>query len=982
MVLAFILIIIILIVLILYLQYLRQKINAQAQLHHELSESDQRFRLLLQNIPNVSVQGYDQCRRVNFWNEASENLYGYSHSEATGQLLEDLIIPDEMRELVIASTDNWLAGGEAIPAGELVLKTKDDLPVTVYSSHVMSRDLHGNPEMYCIDIDLTTHKQDEQAIQQSEEKFRNIIKFSPIPYLLHDANRKILLINDVFTRQFGYSLEDLPTFEQWGKHAFSDEDYAQEVRSAWQKRFDSAKANNGIFEPLEIDIRCKNGELKTVIAEASSLTNSFSSEVLISLYDITERKKTELALKRSESKSRAIIDASPIPFALHNTQRDVVFINDAFTRQYGYTIEDIPNYQAWGLKVYPDLKYGNRIQAIWKQHFEKAITTGHDFEPLEIEIRCKNGESRTALASASPIGAGGFSGEILISLYDITVRKQEEHQRMLAATVFQHSSEGMMATDEDRIIVAINPAFTQITGYSEDEVLGQRSLMLMSDKHDVSFYTALTTELDSKGQWQGEIWNRCKNGSDFLAWLTVNTIYNDDGSVHQRVALFSDITAKKEAEMLALKQANYDALTSLPNRNMFHDRLEQEIRKSNRSHKPVAVFFLDLDKFKEVNDTFGHQVGDLLLVDAAKRITDCVRDTDTVSRLGGDEFTVILADLDDLHGIERIADEVINTLSLPFQLGDDIAYVSASIGITLYPNDAQTVNDLLKNADQAMYMAKDSGRGCFRYFTKKMQQSAFERFNLLNDLRLALNKQQFELYYQPIVDIATGKIHKAEALIRWHHPERGMVSPAEFIPLAEDSGLIIEIGDWVFHQAIKQVKSCQRFADDFQISINKSPIQFRDHSDWISVIEREGIAGSNIVIEITEGLLMENRDQVEAQLLDFRDAGIQVSIDDFGTGYSSLSYLNKFDIDYLKIDQSFTRNLSENSSEMALSEAIIVMAHKLGLKVIAEGVETEQQRDLLMAAGCDYIQGYLYSKPLPAEQFESFLEAAADREVS
>jgi len=645
-------------------------------------------------------------------------------------------------------------------------------------------------------------------------------------------------------------------------------------------------------------------------------------------------------------------------------------------------LADLPSISEWGKKAYIDDEYALEVQSAWKKRFEEVEINNGLFEPLEIEIRCKNGETRTAMASASPIGGAGFSGEILISLYDITQRKQEEHQRLLAATVFQYSSEGMMTTDTDRNIVAVNPAFTKITGYSEEDVLGQPTLMLISDKHAVSFYDDLKEELDIKGEWQGEIWNRRKDGTNFLAWLTVNTIYNDDDTVHQRVALFSDITAKKEAETLALKQANYDDLTLLPNRSMFHDRLDQEIKKSNRSNKPLAVFFLDLDKFKEVNDTFGHQVGDRLLVDAAKRITDCVREADTVSRLGGDEFTVILADLDDILGIERIANNIIKSLSQPFQLGNDIAYVSASIGITLYPNDAQSVINLLKNADQAMYMAKDSGRGCFRYFTKEMQQSATERFNLLNDLRTAVSKQQFELYYQPIIESATGKIIKAEALIRWHHPERGMVSPAEFIPLAEDSGLIIEIGDWVFHQAIEQIKTCQKYSEGFQISINKSPIQFRERSDWMSVIEQAGVAGSNIVIEITEGVLMENREQVEKQLLEFRDAGIQVAIDDFGTGYSSLSYLNKFDIDYLKIDQSFTRNLTSNSSEMALSEAIIVMAHKLGLKVIAEGVETAQQRDLLVEAGCDYLQGYLFSKPLPAEQFEAFLEAATDRKIS
>ena len=838
-----ILLLIAVIVLSIWLYKFGQKFNSFDKQKKEVLGSDQRFRLLLQNIPNVSVQGYDCHRRVNFWNEASEKLYGYSHKEAVGKLIEDLIIPESMKEIVVKSTDDWLSGGAAIPAGELELKTKSGQLVYVYSSHVMSHDNHGNPEMYCIDIDLTVHKQDQ------------------------------------------------------------------------------------------------------------------------------------IALQKSEAKSRAIIEASPIPFVLHNAPKEVVFVNKAFTRQYGYTLEDIPTYKEWGETVYPDEEYAKKIQKIWQQRFETAIKTGQQFKPLEIDIKCKNGDMRTVIASATPI-AEGFEEEILVSLYDITERKQQERTLLLAATVFQFSSEGMMSTNADRNVIAINPAFTRITGYSEEDVLGRPALMLMSDKQDPSFYDELKTKLDREGEWQGEIWKRRKDGSDFLAWLTINTIY-DDGSVRERVTLFSDITEKKEAETVALQKANYDDLTALPNRNMFNDRLEQEIKKSNRSNKELALFFLDLDKFKEVNDTFGHQVGDRLLVDAAKRITDCVRDADTVARLGGDEFTIILTDLDDVLGVERIANNIIESLSQPFQLGTDIAYVSASIGITLYPNDAHDVDGLLKNADQAMYMAKDAGRGCFRYFTKKMQQSAWERFNLLNDLRVALAKDQLELYYQPIIHLPTSKIHKAEALLRWNHPEKGLVSPAEFIPLAEESGLIIDIGRWVFLQAFKQIKACQKLDPEFQISINKSPIQFREKSDVLSVMKQYEVAGNNVVIEITESLLMENKDLVAEKLLRYRDAGVQVAIDDFGSGYSSLAYLNKFDIDYLKIDQSFVQNLMPNSSEMALSEAMIVMAHKLGLEVVAEGVETEQQRDLLLTADCDYVQGYLYSKPLPKVEFEQFLMNSA-----
>lgn len=822
--------------LIIWIIYLLQKIRSQAVTDKLLIKNEQRFQSLLENIPNISVQGYNRNRRVLFWNKASEKLYGYSKQEAEGKLLEDLIIPDKIKPHIIKETDNWISGGDAIPAAEMALKTKSGQLVDVYSSHVMQTDSNNDAIIYCIDIDLT-------------------------------------------------------------------------------------------------------------------------------------------ALKQSEQRARAIIEASPIPFALHNGEVDLIFLNNAFTRLFGYTLEDIPNYYEWGSKAYPDKAYGNKIQRLWRQCIVDSIETKSYFKPLEIRICCKNGEFKTVLAQASPL-TETFDNEILISFYDITERKGLEEERILASTIFQHTSEGILTTNANGLITYVNPAFSALTDYSEDDVLGKPPLFLRSNRHDVRFYIGMNKRLNRTGKWQGEVWSNRKAGEEFLIWLTVNTIYNEDNTVKLRVGLFSDITAKKQAEMLALKRANYDNLTSLPNRTMFNDRLAQEIKKSNRSHKPLALFFLDLDKFKDVNDTFGHPIGDKLLIKAAKRITDCVRDTDTVARLGGDEFTVILSDLDDLHSLERIASNIIKSLSQPFPLEGDVIYVSASIGITLYPNDADDVNGLLKNADQAMYFAKDSGRSRFSYFTSQMQASSLERFNLTNDLRVALANNQLALYYQPIIHLPTEQIHKAEALLRWMHPERGMVSPAEFIPLAEDSGLIIEIGAWVFQQAIEQAKIYQRFNVDFQISINVSPAQFKEENSWSSVITQKHVVGSNLVIEITEGLLMEDHELVTEQLLHLRDAGIQVAIDDFGTGYSSLSYLNKFNIDYLKIDQSFVRNLSANSDEMALSEAIIVMAHQLGLKVIAEGVETEEQRDLLAAAGCDYAQGYLFSKAVPTNEFQLLLDNA------
>ena len=444
------------------------------------------------------------------------------------------------------------------------------------------------------------------------------------------------------------------------------------------------------------------------------------------------------------------------------------------------------------------------------------------------------------------------------------------------------------------------------------------------------------------------------------------------------MGLASTVNSFKKSEEMIWKQANFDSLTGLPNRHMFRNRMEEELKRAHCASLSFALLFIDIDRFKDVNDTLGHHMGDKMLKEVAHRIGACVRVTDMVARLGGDEFTIIISDTADTGSIERVAQNILQILVEPFQLEDEITYVSASIGITLYPNDATEIDDLLKNADQAMYLAKDKGRNRFSYFTHSMQEAAQARLKLINDLRGALAANQFRVHFQPIVSMSTGHIHKAEALIRWQHPERGLVSPMEFIPLAEETGLIFEIGDWVFHESARWVKHWRDlYNTEFQVSVNKSPIQFYkdgdDHSAWLNHLHSLGLPGQSLVIEITEGLLLHSEAPITGALLTFRDAGIQVAIDDFGTGYSSLSYLKKFDIDYLKIDKSFISNLATGSSDMALSEAIIVMAHKLGFKVIAEGVETEAQRDLLTAAGCDYAQGYLYSKPVPPEEFEVLL---------
>jgi len=530
------------------------------------------------------------------------------------------------------------------------------------------------------------------------------------------------------------------------------------------------------------------------------------------------------------------------------------------------------------------------------------------------------------------------------------------------------ANDGIIMADMQGNIAYFNGAAERMFSYYRNQVLGQPVEKLIPWVNHYLLGAGKAPLLS----WEAEGFRR--DGSVFPVECSTSVF---EGSMGRFVTyVLRDLSERKRVEGLIWKQANFDYLTGLPNRRMCYDRLEQEIKKAHRANLPMALIYLDLDRFKEVNDTLGHNMGDILLKDAAQRLSSCVRETDTVARLGGDEFIIIL---DDSGSVERIAQDILQKLAEPFPLGDEVVYISASIGITLYPEDATGIEELLKNADHAMYAAKNQGRNRFNYFTPVMQKIAETRMQLTSDLRSALTANQFLVHYQPIVELATGAIHKAEALIRWQHPTRGLVSPAEFIPIAEETGMIIGIGDWVFREAARQVVRWRASHHaEFQISVNTSPVQYRNeginHDAWLDHLQKLGLPGQSITIEITEGLLLDAGTHVTSLLQAFHEAGIQVSIDDFGTGYSSLAYIKKFNIDYIKIDQSFVKNLEPNSDDMAICEAIIVMAHKLGMKVIAEGVETEEQRNLLMAIDCDYAQGYLYSKPVPAAEFEALLK--------
>ena len=563
----------------------------------------------------------------------------------------------------------------------------------------------------------------------------------------------------------------------------------------------------------------------------------------------------------------------------------------------------------------------------------------------------------------------------------MAVLEEREAALRVAATAFE-IEEGMIVTEKDEVIVRVNRIFTQLSGYSAEEAIGKKLGELKSDHNDADFYPRMQEVLHRNNFWQGEIRNRRKNGEIYPEWLTITAVVGTDKNISNYIAAFFDITERKLAEEKIHNLAFYDPLTQLPNRRLLFDRLNQAVATSTRNQTPAALLFIDLDNFKTLNDTRGHDIGDQLLIEVGQRLRGCIRERDTLARLGGDEFVVLLEYLNEdetqaaLHA-RGVGEKVLKATSQPYMLKDVEHYSSSSIGISLFSNYRQTLDELLKQADTAMYAAKKAGRNTLRFFDPAMQEALELRSQLEAGIRKALPRQEFRLYYQLQVDSEHRPIG-AEALIRWPHPEEGMISPATFIPVAEDTGLILPLGQWVLQTACAQLKAWEAIlhARDLTLAVNVSAQQFRkpDFVNQVSeMIEQTLINPARLKLELTESTVLENVVDTIAKMQALKQLGVRFSIDDFGTGYSSLAYLTQLPLDQLKIDQSFVHNIGTKSTDAVIVQTIIGMANNLGLEVIAEGVETQDQRDFLWRAGCKLYQGYLFGKPIPSEEFMTSL---------
>jgi diguanylate cyclase (GGDEF)-like protein/PAS domain S-box-containing protein len=689
--------------------------------------------------------------------------------------------------------------------------------------------------------------------------------------------------------------------------------------------------------------------------------------LLVSIFD-RRRKLTEQALASESDKNRMLLRAASDGIHIIDSECNIVQMSDSFCNMLGYTPEEmltmkLSDFDAkWPLEV---LK--QRIGNFLVQGEPAVFETQHrhrDGHVIDVEInvvRVKMDGKHYMYASSR----------------DITQRKLTEESLRLSAKVFEGSADAILISDANNRILTVNKAFTVMTGYSAEEVSGKNPNLLASGWHDRAFYQDMWDTLNREFHWEGEIHDQRKDGTVYVKQMSIDVLRDEQGKPTHYIAISKDITERMAAEQKIHTLAYYDVLTGLPNRTLMHDRLVQMLAVAHRDQQKVAVMFIDLDRFKYVNDSLGHLVGDKLLQAVAQQLLECVREGDTVSRIGGDEFVILLRETDP-EGATHVATKLLEVLSLPYNVEDVQIPTHASIGISIYPDNAQDIDALLKSADVAMYRAKDEGRNNFQFYTAEMNFRAQHLFSMEKDLNLALERKEFSLHYQPVVDLLSGTICGAEALLRWNHPERGDICPTEFIPVAEETGQILPIGAWVLHTACIQLSAWRRQGlPAFSVAVNLSIRQLRQANlaQLVrTVLEENQLCPEDLDLELTEGIMMADTEIAMMFLTQMHELGVRLSIDDFGTGYSSLSYLKKLPVHKLKIDQSFVRDIVIDENDAAIASSIITLGHQFNLRVVAEGAETREQVEFLRVRGCDEIQGYYYCHPLPADEFAQFVQ--------
>jgi diguanylate cyclase (GGDEF)-like protein/PAS domain S-box-containing protein len=922
----------------------------------------------------------DRDRRVTYWNRACEVILRYPAAQMLGSqdqwkpfypvqrpVMADLVVSGQLEALLDTYYKGKVRRSLLIPGS---YEAEDFFPnmgpqgTWLYFTAAPLRNAAGEV-IGAIETlqDISAQKRADEALRVEHQILNTVIEHYPSGISVLDKDLQVIKYNREFQDmlRFPDSLlqppNDLAKFIRFNAErgeygnvnvdAFVEESIAK-ARRATPHCFERTRPDGSVLE-----IR------GTPLPDGGFVT---------SYTDVTPRKRAEERILRLLEEQRLIFDNAHVGI-VWVAHRRIVSCNQRLAEMFQF---DSPRELEGQLTriLYDTDEQWNRIGT---EMYADLASSGS--AQSEYGMHRRDGSLVRIMLTGRPIDRAAVNEGSIWVYTDITAKYQQEAELRLAERVFAHASEALMVTDQDGIIINVNQAFTQITGYLREEAIGQTPRILKSGRHDVGFYKALWATVAESGHWEGEIWDRRKNGQVYPKWLSITVMRDAAGHVVNYIGSFSDITERKAAQEKIQYLAHHDPLTSLPNRLLLRDRFNHVMEQVRRSGRCIAFMFLDLDHFKRINDSLGHRVGDQLLIEVVKRLRSTLRESDTLSRQGGDEFILIVDDIGSRDIAAQVADKIIAALGEPFRIGEHLLTTSASIGIVLAPEDGSDFDLLMQKADTAMYASKERGRGTWCFFHPSMDELARRRLDLANSLRRALQGDEFHLLYQPQIYADSGRVFGAEALLRWQPAGGKLVSPAEFIPVAEEIGVILPLGEWVIERACEQARRWRDAGLPCRIAVNVSGVQLY-RADIVAVVQRAanhaGISPELIQIELTESTLIDDSILVQDVIGALKGIGATVAIDDFGTGYSSLAYLKRFRVDKLKIDRSFITDACSNEESAAMSRAVISIAQSLNMRAIAEGVETVDQLNFLRAAGCNEIQGFYYSRPLAAADFLAF----------
>lgn len=940
------------------------------------------------------------CRkgRIAYINSAGLDMLNLkSAKRAAGREFAEFLHP-EYREIVAEMLENGIGEEEPLP-----LKLKRGRNAEIDAEMVFSN--VGSPENALISVqarDITDKLRVAETVLRSENRYRSLVQSAMdlicvcedgVITFINAAGAEILMESDpvhLIGRRFSTLLHP---------------DYQDVLIDGLEGLAKELHSLTGTGSSLPLKFIRVDGEIIDVEVAVMPFGAPGEDAFMLEARDITQRLRSTESLREREQRLNGILNTVADAIITIDDMGLIQSFNPAAEKIFGYTLEEVRGKNVKILVPKPHRAKHDSYIENYKKTGKKTIIGVTEREelgqrkdgslfPIELAVtEMRLGNIRLFTGIVKDITVRKNAEDALQQAHDeleqrvdertrelteeITVRRKAQDRLRLAAEVIANLTEAVVIVDKRFRTTGVNAAFSEITGYEEGDVIGRMPPFYKALKRDKDLLKRMWKEIEAKGRWEDEFWHKKKNGDDIAVRLSVSVIADDEDNVLQYAAVLTDITKRKQDEERIYYQANYDALTELPNRALFHDRLTQGLATTSRTSRKLGLMFLDLDGFKLVNDTLGHDIGDLLLQEAAQRLAKCIRSGDTVARLGGDEFTVIMPNLTDPAHAPLLAQRILDSLIKSFNLKGHEVFISGSIGVTIYPNDAEEANDLIKNADAAMYRAKEQGKANYQFFTPDMNAEVKERLVIKNGLSKALVNGEFSLHYQPKLEVDTNRVTGVEALMRWNNEDLGSVSPVKFIPVLEETGMVVEVGEWALRTACQQHKDWLALGlPPTRIAVNLSARQLRETSFvpmMKSVLKESGITPEGLEIEITESMLMSDSEKAVVALGELHDMGLHVAMDDFGTGYSSLSYLKRFPIDTIKIDRSFVSDIDTSIDDAEIIKTIINMGQTLNRKVVAEGVETEEQLSILCQYDCDEVQGYLFCPPKPSKDVTAFL---------